>query len=74
MDAKLNIDKILDDILQRAARAGMNRTALCHRANISETTLMRWRKRQSSPTLSKIEDLEKAVVQAQKIIDRAQAS
>ncbi len=74
MDGRLNIDEILDDLLKRAARAGMNRGELCRRANISETTLTRWRNKKSSPTFSKIEDLENAVTQAQKTIDRAQAS
>lgn len=74
MEVKFDVDEILDDLLKRAARAGMNRGDLCRRASISESTLTRWRQHKSSPTLSKIEDLERAVVQAQKVIDQAQAS
>ena len=71
---EFDIDKILDDLLMRAARAGMNQPQLCDRAGIANATIIRWRKRNSSPTLSKIEDLEKAISRAQQTIDRAEAS
>ena len=74
MDPHIDMDKFLDDMLQRAARVGMNRQELCRRAGIAETTLTRWRGKVSSPTLSKMSALEKAIENAQKTIDRAQAS
>ena len=74
MDPTMDVEKFLDDLLRRAARVGMGRKELCRRAGIAETTLTRWRGKVSSPTLSKMEDLEKAISEAQKTIDRAQSA
>ena len=73
-DIKFDVDELVDGLLARAARVGMNRHELCRRAGISEITIRRWKQKSSSPTLAKIEALEKTIASAQKIIDRAQAS
>ena len=73
-DTTFDVDVLVEDLLARAARVGMNKQELCRRAGMSEITMRRWQQKTSSPTLAKIEALEKTIASAQKIIDRAQAS
>ena len=73
-DPTFDIDELVDGLLARAARVGMNKQELCRRAGISEITMRRWKSKSSSPTLAKIEALEKAIASAQKTIDRAESA
>ena len=47
-DTTFNVDELVEDLLARAARVGMNKQELCRRAGMSEITMRRWQQKTSS--------------------------